>query len=168
MAAEIAALRAGNATAREAQHVLMVCDEFTEVLSGVATYTDLNTFVRKTLIPYAQGWQRRAFKIVESVAAAKGVLSAALNRTEALVVVFNNSVAEMLEKTDRKIVRLADLLADDDPAELGIDMEEIARVAEQPVYVRLMKAVALGEVAAVVLFYFVQGIPAVRRVLLEL
>jgi hypothetical protein len=53
------------------RHVLNVTDELNEVSYGVASFSDLNAFIRTTMIPYAQGWRKRTAQILGYVTSAK-------------------------------------------------------------------------------------------------
>lgn len=130
---------------RTVQHVMNTCTEFAEVLEDVATYTQLNNFVVKTLVPYARGWQKRTFKIIESVDNAKRILSDALNQTSALINVFNTTIRETVIRADRKIARLENLLEELEPYD-SVEME-------QPRIANAMKLFAVAEVSVVIIFF---------------
>lgn len=94
--------------------VLKSCDEIAEVVDGTLSYSQLADFVRKTMIPYAQSWQKRTFKIVERVEETKQILSDAFNQTNAMIYIFNQTITEMTKKTDKKIYKLVELLETED------------------------------------------------------
>jgi hypothetical protein len=137
-------------------------NEFWTVFEDVATYKQLSSFVKKTLIPYAQDWHRRAFKVVESVSEAKIILSKAFNKTAALVSVFNESVSEMVEKTDRKVVRLRELvIGDENDAFSGLRNvgHEIGVVG----FVDVLKWIGFSEIGILTLFYIYQSVAGRNR-----
>ena len=55
-------------------HVINAIEEIYRVSNGVATYTDLNTFIKNTIDPYTRNWLKRTQKIVGYVSEAKRIL----------------------------------------------------------------------------------------------
>ena len=141
------------------EDVLKVCDEFADVLSDIPTFSDVNDFVRRQLGPYAQGWQRRSFKNVEQMHNTRRLLFMALNQSVDLLLRFSTSINEMGQKTDQKLGKLRDLLAEvDENNEIGTMV-----TSGQSKYVSVMMYTAIVELVLVVLFYVVQGIPCVHN-----
>jgi hypothetical protein len=86
--------------------VLDVIGELTRASNGVASYGELNDWVRLTLVPYTQKWHRRTAKIVDGIREARNVMGAAWNYTESIVAALNGSV---LANAERAAFKLADL-----------------------------------------------------------
>ena len=144
---------------KSVEDVLKVCDEFVDVMSDIATFSEVNDFVRRQLMPYVQGWQRRSFKIIENVERSKELLVDAMERSIALISIFNESVNEMVNKTDRKLVRLHDLLED-----LAENRDLTPSVdAKTAWFFNLMLYIAFIEIVFVCVFYVIQGIPAISE-----
>lgn len=138
------------------EYVLTVCDEIGDVVSQTATYGQLNDFIRNTMIPYTQGWQKRTFKIIDGVDKAKSLLTQAFNQTKAMIEIFNNSMLEMTKKTDKKIVKLSDLL-NNETHEQGLqDKENIKEYLKQPFWINLLRIISVCEVVLVFIFYIRQ------------
>ena len=136
--------------------VLTACDEIGEVVSQTATYAHLNEFIRNTMIPYTQGWQKRTFKIIEGVGNAKLMLSQSFNQTKALIYIFNNSIVEMTTKTDKKIVKLSDLLLNETQEQDLQDKEKLNEYLKQPLWVNALRFVSVAEIIVVFVFYIKQ------------
>ncbi|KAH0788354.1 Legume-like lectin family protein [Histomonas meleagridis] len=148
---EIDSFRIKSENDKEIINVLDVVDEFGKAICEIATYGELNSFVDRTLVPYVQNWHRRTFKIVESVQNAKQMMGKAMNQTNALLYIFNHSIYEMMEKSERKIGKLNDLLNDG----MSEDKEFVEKIEEeaQPKWVTYVKYISLLEVVGILLFF---------------
>lgn len=136
--------------------VLVACDEINEVVSQTATYAQLNDFIRNTMIPYTQGWQKRTFKIIDGVEKAKLMLTEAFNQTKAMIYIFNNSIVEMTTKTDKKIVKLSDLLTNETQEQDLQDKEKLNEYLKQPFWVNLLRIISVIEIIVVFFCYIKQ------------
>lgn len=68
------------------------------------------------------------------------MLTEAFNQTKAMVYIFNNSIVEMTEKTDRKILRLGDLLTNETKEQSLQDIEKLNEYLKQPFWVNFLRA----------------------------
>ena len=141
---------------KQADNIFKICDEFGRVLSEVATYKQLNNFIRNTMIPYAQSWHRRTFKIIENVGTAKTLLSESFNQTEALISIFNSTITQMIAKTDRKIIKLTDLLENVTKEQTIHDDESMKDIVKQSPLVAFLRIFSVVEVILIVVYYIVQ------------
>jgi hypothetical protein len=94
------------------RNVLDVVEELTIASEGVASFKELNEFVRQTLIPYTQKWHRRTLKIVDQVRETRDVLGAAWNYSQAVMSSLNQSVAYSSSKTSFKLLNLGVIFQD--------------------------------------------------------
>jgi len=93
-----------------ADKLLEIIAELYSASKDVASFKELNEFVRTTILPYSHKWQKRTIKVVESIKNAKDALSSAFNYTESVVQSFNNSLRDALLKTNLKISNMTDVI----------------------------------------------------------
>ena len=148
-----------NLTERDINYFLKVMDEFAEVIEEVATYSQLNDFIGKTLVPYSEGWHRRTFKVMDTVAKTKSIMSQSFNETKELLTIFNETIEESLKKAQTKIGTITTILQEESEIQL---LDWLLAKKENSV-LNVLKYVSIGEVVTVVLFYFIQRIPKVKQ-----
>lgn len=142
-------------------NVLDSIDEFTHALEEVETYSDLNSFIRRTLIPYVQGWQKRTFKIVENSQRTKELISQSFNQTQGLLYIFNNSIHESINKTDRKINFLTEVI-NENYSELNNIFKPLSKESNFLIYAIY---ISILEVILILCFYLTVKIPYLRETL---
>jgi hypothetical protein len=91
-----------------AEDILDVINELTFASNAVASYKELNDWVRKTLIPYTQKWHRRTAKIVDNIREARNVMGAAWNYTHEMMWALNNTVSINSRKAQFKLQDLGE------------------------------------------------------------
>jgi hypothetical protein len=163
---ELMTAEIGNLTSEDrektAAEVLAVVREFADVVPDVATFGQLNRFVKRSLETFVVGWHRRTFKMMERAAATRAVFWAAFNQTQALVELFNSSVYQMVNKTETKIVRLSDFLENDKSGRVVV-----GEIAETATWMVAIECVTVAEILAVAAFYVMQTVPSFRQRFLE-
>lgn len=162
MSKELDAFHEKATEEKDVFNVLDSIDEFTHALEDVETYNELNTFIRKTLIPYAQGWQRRTFKIVENSQKTKELMSHSFNQTRGLLYIFNNSIHESVSKTDRKINLLTEVINDNYS---DLTNMFLAAQPKESSFLVYAKYISIVEVLLIICFYVALKIPSFREAL---
>jgi hypothetical protein len=96
----------------DAVHLRNVVEELTIASEGVASFKELNEFVRQTLIPCTQKWHRRTLKLVDHVKETRDVLGAAWNYSQAVMTALNSFVAYGSSKASFKLLNLGVIFQD--------------------------------------------------------
>ena len=148
-----------NLSEKDINYFLRVMEEFAEVIGEVATYSQLNEFIGKTLVPYSEGWHRRTFKVMDTVAKTKKIMSDSFNETKALLTIFNETITESLKKTQTKIGDITTILQEESEIQL---LDWLLAKKENSV-LNILKYISIGEVVMVILFYFIQRNPKVKQ-----
>ena len=84
-------------------HVLNAIDEISTVCYETASFSELNEFIRKTIIPYTTAWQRRSHKIVKTVHDTKAMFQKMCEQSKKLADDFSAYKNKSLKKTDRTV-----------------------------------------------------------------
>ena len=142
---------------------LKVMDEFAEVIDEVATYGQLNEFIGKTLVPYSEGWHRRTFKVMDTVAKTKKIMYDSFNETKALLTIFNETIETSLQKAQTKIGDIKTILVEESEIQL---LDWILAKSENPL-LSILKYISIGEVIAVFIFYLIQRHPKIKQKIYE-
>jgi len=155
-------------TESSAINVLDVINEITTASNDVASFSDLNSFVRNNILNYSQKWQTRTIKLVERVNKARNVAWAAYNFTQDLVIAFNSTMKESLVKTNMKIIDLAELMMD--VSEKGVDenneLGDLADDVNRNGIITWLLSAAVAEIIGVVLLVIFLNIPCINRKLI--
>jgi hypothetical protein len=137
-----------------ADEILTVVDELIRASNTVASYSELNDWVRKTLIPYTQKWHRRTAKIVDNIRDARNVMGAAWNYTQQMMWALNSSVLANSRKAAFKMQDLGGLFENESGKLAGVagqlQSSTVASTSTQ-----FFVALSLIEVAFVVVFFLV-------------
>ena len=106
-------------------HLFDIIEELGTAVNGVASYSELSAFIRETLVPYTEKWQRRTMRMVDRVREARDVAGAASNYTRDMVNAFKAELGAEAIRTTEKIYNLESILSDiarggvDETGELG-------------------------------------------------
>lgn len=142
-------------TDKSIEDYLKITQEFAEAVGEVATYGQLNNFITNTLVPYAEGWHRRTFKIMESVNKANKIMSTSLNETQALLTIFNETIYESLNKARTKISSIKNILVEESEVQL-LDQIQTLKQSTHPI-VNMMKYICITEVVGMIVFGILQN-----------
>lgn len=144
---------------KKSDDVLRVIDECNAAFNDVAQYKNLNGFLRQTIVPYAQSWQKRTFKIISASKNASEFFTDCFNKTKSLLFVFNQSIVSTIQKADSKIGKLNDLLFENIVEYAAANQRLNSEVVEQTLiwWISVMKYVAVVEVLAVAAFFCFQS-----------
>jgi hypothetical protein len=93
-------------------NVLNVIHELNQVSYDVASFNDLNTFIRVTMIPYTQSWSKRTLQILNYVENAKTTTLYACSFAKQIAVEFGAMQNLSIGKTEMKRNELARELAE--------------------------------------------------------
>jgi len=161
---ELEKLNEGIESESDADTVLKIIDELNSASSYVASFKDVNGFVRNTIQPYSQKWHKRTLKIVENVRSARDVMGAAWNYTNQMMLAFNSTVKQSVLKTNIKIIDLAELIAEEN--EKGVDadgrLEDIRKEGQHNSAINLMMYVSVTEFVVSVIAFALFQIPSIR------
>ena len=135
---------------------LSIMNEMAEVTNEIATYNQLNEFIRKTLVPYTQNWHKRTFKVIDSVNKTKNLLSNTFNQTKALLFIFNETIKENIIKTDKKLVQLTDLIFEEtiDNTLKNDQIYQLSKEIDTSYLMIFLKYFSIIESIFIILFYF--------------
>jgi hypothetical protein len=129
-------------------HVLNVIDELREVSSEVASFSDLNNFIRTTLIPYTQTWSKRTHQILGYVESAKGTTLRACDMARQIAFEFRFIKNLSVVTTE---ARVGDLARDlEDSLLENFDADVIAVTWANERFVEILKMFALLELGLLV------------------
>ena len=142
-----------------------VIEEMNGAVFEVASFSDVNTFVRNSIERFSEKWQKRTMRMVERVRDARDVAGAARNYTELMIRNFKSELQASQKKASGKIMTLAEIF--NELSESGID--ESGQLSGYVNQVNRSRAVtviiwlSMAEVVAVVLFFIVVNLPFVKK-----
>jgi hypothetical protein len=133
--------------------ILDVINELTFASNSVASYKELNDWVRKTLIPYTQKWHRRTAKIVDNIRDARNVMGIAWNYTHEMMWSLNSTVSANSRKAQFKLQDLG-VLFESEAERLAGEADQLnAQTSATGSQVFVVLGVA--EVVFIVLFFVI-------------
>ena len=98
-----------GATANE---IFDIIEEINVASFDVASFSELNSFVKNNIMNYSLKWQRRTLRLVDRVRNTRNVAGAALNYTTAIMETFRDQMQTTLSKTNEKFADLYSLLGE--------------------------------------------------------
>lgn len=148
--------------------VLDVIEELNAQAYQVASFSELNMFVKNNLLPYSEKWQKRTLKVIERVQEARNVAGAAYNFTTEIIKTFNSTLRQSVLKANMKIISLTEVLNEN--AELGIaedeKFHEISKEVHNTKLYRILTYIALAEIVILALYVASLKIPFVHTYML--
>ena len=145
-----------------------VIEELGNATQYVASYGELSAFVRETIMPFSEKWQRRTMKMVERARHARNVTGAAVNYTRDMINAFKAELGANAIRTTQKIFNLESILAD--VAEGGIDetgeLQRMVNDVSNSKTMRTVVIVSLAELAGLIIFLIFVNIPAIKAKIL--
>jgi hypothetical protein len=148
-------------SAIETIDILDVINELTLASNTVASYKELNDWVRVTLIPYTQKWHRRTAKIVDNIRDARNVMGAAWNYTQEMMWALNSSVLANSRKAAFKLQDLGGLF-ESEAGKLAQEAERLGETRAASTGTQAFVVLSLAELVFVVFFFFVMQKQACR------
>lgn len=141
----------------QADTLMQVIDELAAAMTDVASFSDVNDFVKTTLGPYTLKWGRRTMKIVDQVSRVRNLMESTLNYTNTLI----RDMHKAIEGTGFALFAKIEDLEIAMVEELSSDQSSPNRVvmAADPVefdYVMTMLYLGLFETVLVVTFFMLQ------------
>ena len=145
--------------------LLTIIDEINNASYDVASYSELNSFIRNNILNYSQKWQQRTLKLIERVQKARNVAGAAFNYTFEIMEVFNSTMKQNLLRTSMKIIDLAELLLD--VSENGVDENnELTEMVDDVNKSNLIKILLYGaiiELIGLILLILFLNVPYINQ-----
>ena len=89
--------------------VIELIDEANKVAYQISSFSELNTFIRETIIPYTDKWYKRTVKVSDIIHGSKDAVTAAMNYTNSVLKSLNESITENSQKFSAKSSTLAEL-----------------------------------------------------------
>ena len=134
-----------------------IIDELNEVSFGTASFSDVNTFVKQRITPYAHKWQRRTLRLVERVKQTRDIMTSAYNYTNQIMDAFNSTLQLNSLKTTNKVYDLAQEIVDD--GKMGLDRyDQISTMDRAPTATKAMITISIIEIIVLVVgLIFVQN-----------
>ena len=145
--------------------VIIIADELSRANYEVAKLNELNDFVRINIRNYSEKWQKRTYKIVNLVQAARNTSGVAWEYTRAMIEGFNATMKSNVMKTHLKIIDLSEILQQekkngiDDNGELKA-LSQSVRKEGIPVWLII---VMLSELVAIFLLVFICKSPFIQN-----
>lgn len=103
-----------NGASKTIDDYFRVISELNEVLKDVSSYSHLDAFVTRTLVPYSQKWYKRVFSVTKSVKETKEIMLSTINESKKFVLFFNSSITETIKRTDTKLVNIKEVLDEEE------------------------------------------------------
>ena len=148
--------------------LLDVIEEVGNATQYVASYGELSAFIKETITPFSEKWQRRTMKMVERVRHARNVTGAAVNYTRDMINAFKTELGANAIRTTQKIFNLESILAD--VAEGGIDetgeLKRMVNDVSNSKTMRTVVIVSLAELTGLIVFLIFVNIPAIKAKIL--
>ena len=142
-----------------------VIDELHLATYEVASFSDVNEFVRESLSRFSEKWQKRTMKLVERVRQGRDVAGAAWNYTELMVKNFRNEIQANKAKASGKILSLAEIF--NEISQSGIDesgeLSGYVNTVNRSKTMTVIMWISFIEFVAVLLFFIVVNLPQVKR-----
>ncbi|EAY09226.1 Legume-like lectin family protein [Trichomonas vaginalis G3] len=83
--------------------LLDVIEEINKANFDVASFSELNAFIRNNILNYTQKWQKRTVKLVERVQNTRDIASSAFNYTHQMMELFRDTMSVSVSKANSKI-----------------------------------------------------------------
>lgn len=151
---------------KDVNSLLTVIEEITKANYDVASFSELNSFIRNNILNYTQKWQRRTVKLVERVQNTRDIASAALNYTQQMMEMFRDTMNASLAKTNSKIGDMTNLL--NEIGNRGIDenndLIDLANDVNKKSIVTYLIYAAIGEIVGITILLISATTCCKRRV----
>ncbi|OHT07242.1 hypothetical protein TRFO_24645 [Tritrichomonas foetus] len=141
-----------NKKGKNHRTLFRVIDEISDVLTDVSTYLEINSFLRKILIPFSLKWHRRTFKQVEAASKISKTISTSINESNEWIEFFNSTVMEFLEETVQEIQNFSQNLKELGCGPAWINTDEIESEIKSLEWINVMKIFVSAEAAVAALF----------------
>lgn len=136
----------------QTNEVLDVVKELTTASNSVASFKELNEFVRGNLMSYTQKWHKRTMRIVEQGQKARNIMGAAWNYTNEMVNSLSTTVKMNSAKTTFKVVDLAELMATE-VGKMDEDTQKAVEKHQSPFLMKFLVNAACVELGILILFF---------------
>ena len=155
----------GIKTEATADRLFDIIDELNKVSFDVASFKDVNKFVKSKLTQYAQKWQRRTLRLIERVRNSRDIMSSALNYSNELMEALNNTLTISYLKTANKVIDIERELFED--SDYGIDRYGEMEAIKESADISWIVYVSVAEVILIIIGFILVHIPSIRSKILE-
>ena len=130
-----------------------IIEEVNRANYDVASFSELNSFIKNNIMNYSQKWQRRTLKLVDRVRNTRNVAGAALNYTTTIMETFRDQMQTTLSKTNEKFADLYSLLGEFGGRGIDVnnDMHQMADDINKRSIVTWLSYAAVAEVIGIVI-----------------
>ena len=136
-----------------AANIFDIIDEVNRANYDVASFSELNSFIKTNIMNYSQKWQRRTLKLVDRVRNTRNVAGAALNYTQTIMETFRDQMQTTLSKTNEKMTDLYSLFGEIGSRGIDVnnDMHQMADDINKRSIVTWLSYAAIAEVVGIVI-----------------
>jgi hypothetical protein len=136
-----------------AEEIFDIIDEVNRANFDVASFSELNAFIRTNIMNYSQKWQRRTVKLVDRVRNTRNVAGAAMNYTTTMMEAFREQMQHTLSKTNEKLIDFYSLFGEIGSRGIDVnnDMQQIADDINNRSIVTWLIYAAVAEIVGIVL-----------------
>lgn len=149
-----------------ADEIFDIIDEVNKANFDVASFSELNAFIRTNIMNYSQKWQRRTLKLVDRVRNTRNVAGAAMNYTTKMMEAFHDQMQQTLSKTNEKLTDLYSLFGEIGSRGIDVnnDMQQMAEDINNRSIVTWLIYAAVAEVVGIVVLLIVANTCMKNRV----
>ena len=141
----------GNQIAKTSDDIFTMIDEINNVFNDIAHYKTLNHVLSRIVVPYAEKWQKRIFKIIEISNNATFLFSDMFNKTQTLLYIFDQTLNDTNRKTSFKLSDLnVKILGEAKQTEK--EYQDLIQEGS-PILFSILKYVTIAEIILLLLFY---------------
>ncbi|KAH0788091.1 Legume-like lectin family protein [Histomonas meleagridis] len=135
------------------QKVLNIISEMTFASTDVASFTELNDFITRTLSPHAQKWQKRTIRMVDQVKQSRDIFETAFDSTKDILENWNATIISNTEKATKHVYGLDDLLKREAEMEIEETEEGLKAAVEGSGLVKALIGIACAEIVMMALLF---------------